>query len=439
MKKILVIIFMLFSFQVYGGEITVTRKTALGTATKLVEKEEYQDAYDLLKTFAFDIDTYESERLEIERLFLIAECLTRLKRYNEAITLYQKMLDYNPKLTRIRIELAHLYFLKEEWYRAERQYKIASADEMPIDTLQFLNYQRYLARKNRKWNAWFSFGVAPDNNINNAIGGDQCILTVFGVLCRKLDEPKKAVGYNVNFGGNYEFGITDGIKLKTELSNDINKYNISEYDETTTTFSIGPRFSFYNADIWLAGYYTKDWVDNTEYSSTKGLKLNTIFDFGKSYVWLNNSLSKTKYDDYPDISVDTYSLNTGYVYNFSSAFYLSLIYNYKHVSTQYAPHNENTYGLGGGYTFNNGLSIDLSWNKSFVKYKKERAYIKNLEIVELKENDTINNYSISLSNRHIDFYGFSPVITYTRQEKNSNVPEKNLNKNLYDITLTRRF
>lgn len=438
MKKILVIIFMLFSFQAYGGEITVTRKTALDTATKLVEKEEYQDAYDLLKTFAFNVDTYESERLEIERLFLIAECLTGLKRYNEAIALYQQMLDYNPKLTRIRIELAHLYFLKEEWYRAERQYKIASADEMPADTLQFLNYQRYLARKNRKWNAWFSLGVAPDNNINNAIGGNQCILTIFGVLCRKLDEPKKAVGYNVNFGGNYEFGITDGVKLKTELSNDINKYNISEYDETTTTFSIGPRFSFYNADIWLAGYYTKDWVDNAEYSSTKGLKLNTAFDFGKSYVWLNNNYGITGYEDY-NVSVKTYTLNSGYSYNFTSSLYASIRYGYSNTHTEYAPSNRNTYGVSVGYLFASRFNVDLSYTKSFINYKKERTYIKDLDIIELKEKDIINNYSISLSDRNIDIFGFTPIITYTRQEKNSNVPEKNLNKNLYDITLTRRF
>ena len=447
LKKIaLVLVFILFSAKMSMGQRIVTLNQAMNISQKLMDVSRYEEALDILKNFHYDIDTEQSTKYEIERLFLIGECLTNLQRYDEAIALYQKLLDYDNKLTRIRIELGNLYALKGEWYRAEKQFKIASADDIPADTKEYLNFQRYFSRKNRKWNAWFSFGAAPDNNFNNAIGGQQCIDTIFGILCRDLEKPKKAMGLEISGGGNYEFRIADGIKFKTELNANYDNYNIEgeddkkekDYDSISTTLSAGPRFSFYNVDMWLAGYYTKGWGGYRPFYDRYGVKLNTSFDFSKSYIYLNNRLSKLSYDDY-DIETDTYNFDIGYNYNFTSSLFATVRYGYENNQSTNFENYRYYYGIDLGYEFENGLGVELSYTIQDTKYKDSAYYIQHLTIEKLKEHDMIDSYSISLSDRHINIFGFTPIVTFTKEEHKSNIELKNFNKNLVSVSLSKRF
>lgn len=447
-KKIfLLLFFMLFNIGVVVGQQTVTLNQAMNISKKLIDNSHYEEALSILERFYYPSNTEETVKYEIERLFLIGECLTNLQRHDEAIILYQKILDYDNKLTRIRIELGNLYVSKGEWYNAEKQFKIASADDdIPESVKEYLNFQRYFSRKNRKWNAWFSIGAAPDNNFNNAVGGQQCINTVFGVLCRDLEKPKKAIGIEISGGGNYEFDIIDGVKLKTELNTNYDKYNIKNedneeeknYDNISVTLSAGPRFSLYNADIWLAGYYTKDWSGYKPFYGRYGVKINTSIDFSKSYIYLNNKFSKLNYDDYK-IETNTYNLDVGYNYNFTSSLYTTVRYGYENNQSTNFNNYSHYYNIGVGYDFKNGFGIDLSYTTQDTKYKDPAYYIQHLTIEKLKEHNTVNSYSISLSDNHINIFDFTPIVTFTRENHKSNIKIKNFNKNLVSISLSKRF
>ena len=446
-KKIfLLLFFMLFNIDVVVGQQTVTLNQAMNISKRLIDDSHYEEALSILEKFYYPSNTGETVKYEIERLFLIGECLTNLERYDEAIALYQKLLDYDNKLTRIRIELGNLYARKGEWYNAERQFKIASADDIPVNVKEYLDFQRYFSRKNRKWNAWFSVGAAPDGNFNNAVGGQQCINTMFGVLCRDLEKPKKAIGIGVSGGGNYEFNIVDGVKLKTELNTNYNKYKIKNgdgekeenYDNISVTLSIGPRFSFYNVDVWVAGYSTKNWSGYKPFYDRYGVKINTSVDFSRSYMYVNNKFSILDYNDYK-IETNTYNLDIGYNYNFTSSLYAIAKYGYENnQSTNYGNYRH-YYSIDVGYKFKNGLDISLSYMTQDTKYKDSAYYIQHLIIEKLKEHNTINSYSISLSNRHIDVFGFTPIVTFTKEKHKSNIEIKNFNKNLVSVSLLKKF
>ena len=105
----------------------------------------------------------------------------------------------------------------KQWYRADYHLRLAMAGaDLPDNVRQIMNYYRWIVRQNKNWNVWFNFGAAPDNNINNAIGGTECVNTIFGPMCRDLSDPESAIGYNFSLGGNYEFKLSDHWRWKSD-------------------------------------------------------------------------------------------------------------------------------------------------------------------------------------------------------------------------------
>ena len=72
---------------------------------------------------------------------------------------------------------------KKQWYRADHHLRLALAGkDIPENIKKQMLYYRYVARRNKNWNIWFNFGAAPDNNINQVTGGEECVSTEWGTF-----------------------------------------------------------------------------------------------------------------------------------------------------------------------------------------------------------------------------------------------------------------
>ena len=231
-------------------EITMTATQAMQIAGNLVDKGDYDTAEMILtKTPPMN-----SAELEIERRFLLGRIAEKRGDIDGAIEMYRNILDSQPNLARVRFELALCYMKNEQWYRADHHMRLAMAGrDLDPDVKKTMNYYRYMIRKNKRWNVWFNFGAAPDNNINNAAGGQECISTMFGMFCRNLAEPVSAVGYNLSLGGNYEFLLSDHWRRKSDAAIYTNIYDVHDYDDFYVSTSSGPRYIWNRGDIWVAG------------------------------------------------------------------------------------------------------------------------------------------------------------------------------------------
>ena len=201
-----------------------------------------------------------SGALEIERWFLLGRIAAYRDNFDDAIKIYRTILDTYPDLARVRFELAICYMKIGQWYRADYQLRLAMAGEdLSEDVRQMMNYYRYLVRQNKNWNIYFNFGAAPDNNVNNATGGTECIMTIFGPMCRNLIEPESAIGLNFTLGGDYEFRLADQWRWKSEAGVYSNIYNLHDYDDIYLYFGTGPRYIWSRGDVWLAGIGSRRW------------------------------------------------------------------------------------------------------------------------------------------------------------------------------------
>ena len=87
---------------------------------------------------------------------------------DEAIAAFRAILVDRPELVRVRLELAHAFFLKEEDSLARRHFEQVLAGTPPPAVAA--NIRRFLdiMRARRRWEAHFGLAVAPDSNLNAA-------------------------------------------------------------------------------------------------------------------------------------------------------------------------------------------------------------------------------------------------------------------------------
>ncbi len=430
-------------------EITMTGLEAVQLAGRLVEAGDYPHAMQILTK----MPQTGSLPVEIERWYLIAQVEQRTGNIDGAIKIYRKILDDQPDLSKIRYELALCYMAKERWYRADYHLRLAMAGkDIPEPIKQRMMYYRYIARKNKNWNVWFNFGAAPDNNVNQATGGKECILwhgMFYG--CSQNPEPEKALGYNLLLGGNYEFKLSDEHwRWKNDANIYTNLYNKPKYDDLYLSSSSGPRYVWENGDVWLAGVISRRWYgsqdhwnDWGEYNWAYGVKLDTNYDWTRKLSsGLMLRFMDNKYDDYGDfLNGQSYTVSQRFSYSFDSTKYIVLRGGVNRDTAKmdaYANWRYDT-GVGFGAALPWGFHTYLEPSFSWIRYDGERLAVKDESLKFLRAKDFVQRYALSISNNNFEIWGFVPTVTISYTDKDSNIHNRTYKKTTVEFTFQQRF
>lgn len=88
--------------------------------------------------------------------------------YRRAELLFHRILDRDPTLLRVRLELARTLYMEEKDEQADYHFGLAAARHPPVIVLRNITRFREAIRARRSWRFNVDFGVAPDSNINSA-------------------------------------------------------------------------------------------------------------------------------------------------------------------------------------------------------------------------------------------------------------------------------
>lgn len=419
--------------------ISMPHENVLSFAKDLIAQGKLDDARKVLLAKPYDV-----KELEIERLYLLAQVATMEHKYQEAIDIYYFILDHQPDIPNIRFRLAELYLKQEDWLRAEYHYRLALAHkDTPKEIQHRIKYALYYIRKNKNWNLWFNIGIAPDNNINNTTSGEQCVSTLFGVMCDTLDEPEKDVGLNVMLGGNYEFKLSDKWRLRNEFMVYNSKYSDKKYDDTYLYYTIGARYIHNKGDIFFGPTFSTRYLAHKSYNYSTGFMFETSYDITKQLnANLTLNYTPTYYDDYSDIldgDVKSARLRLFYALDSSKYFIFKTGYEYEKTKDETYTNDRINFALGFGAELPYGFHVYAEPSVLYTQYKGKRWTVDNYEFKQVKEHDTTQRYSISLSNRKISFMGFVPTLTYSYTDKSSNIWQREYEKSLIEFTIQKRF
>lgn len=425
---------------VQATEIAMTARQAIVLAGEMVQNGNLDTATQILLQLPQTGDV----ALEVERRFLTAQIAQKRGDFESAIKIYQSLLDKEPGLARVRFELALCYMEQKKWRRADYHLRLAMAGNGLSDDVRYLmNYYRYIVRQNKNWNVWFNFGAAPDSNVNNSIGGRECIMTMFGPMCRTLDKPEAAVGANFLLGGNYEFKLSDNWRWKSEASVYTNIYDKHDYDDLYLSLSTGPRYVWARGDVWLGAIGVRRWLGWERYNRAAGVRLDTNYDFTRKLSGgLYLRFMENAYDKYNDLlSGQSYSANIRLLYSFNARVYMvgrvgalrdvaaSETYSYWQPNVSIGigaelPWGFHVYGEPGGY---------------WTLYDKERWVVQDMRLRQVTEHDFTQRYAVSVSNNKLDIWGFMPTITFSYTKRESNIWQREFNKTAIEFTMQQRF
>lgn len=444
LKKLLFAFSILFlpMFALAEKNIAMSATDLVKFAGDLVHDGRYEAAQDIL----IKMPQTNNGPVEIERWYLLAQIEQRKGNIDEAIKIYRKILDDQPELTKIRYELALCYIAKKQWYRADYNLRLAMAGkDIPDNVKQAMMYYRYVVRQNKNWNVWFNFGAAPDTNVNQAVGGRECIIVdSHGTQwCRDLPEPESVVGKNLLLGGNYEFKLSDNWRWKNDAMIYMNIYDKHDYDDLFLSASSGPRYVWGRGDVWLSGVINRRWYGRERYNWSYGGKLNANYDFTRKISGgMTLRTMKNIFDEYGDyMDGYTYSASPYVSYSLDSTKYFVLRGNVDKETAKADAYANNRYGvsLGFGSVLPYGFNIYLEPNFSWTRYKGDRVYVKHHTARIGKEKDFFQRYSVSLSNSKFDIWGFVPTLTVSYTNKDSNIPSREYEKWTAEFTMQQRF
>ena len=164
---------------------------------------------------------------------------------DRAIATFRKMLIANPRLVRVRLELARAFFLKGEDGLARQHFERVLAGKPPAGVA--LNVNRFLAqiRARKLWSVRVGAAVAPDTNLG--AGSDERIIYIHGLPFRRNQEEltKSGVGISAWLGGEYQLPLTDRWRLRAGGDLNRREYRSNEFDRLNISGHVGPR--------WLIG------------------------------------------------------------------------------------------------------------------------------------------------------------------------------------------
>ena len=418
-------------------EITMSALDAVKLAGELIDNGNLDSAEQILTK----MPNLGGGPLEVERWFLLGRIAAFRNDFDTAIEIYRTILDAQPSLARIRLELAICYMKTEQWYRADYQLRLAMAGhDLPDNVRQMMNYYRYIIRQNKNWNVWFNVGAAEDNNVNNATGGTE---RVYGWLFRDLTEPESATGYNFQLGGNFEFRLSDNWRWKSEGGIYTNIYNKHKYDDIYLYASTGPRYIWSTGDVWAAAVASRRWYGWDAYNWSAGARLGINYDFtrrlsgGLSVQYTNN-----QYDYYGEyLDGDTYSVLAHLFYPITSNMYAILrggIVREGTVSETYSYWQPNV-SVGFGAEMPYGFNIYIEPMFYWQNYDGEQFTIQNDWPTFMTERDFIQRYSVSLSNNKLDIFGFVPVLVFSYTRRDSNMWQREYDRWAIEFTMQQRF
>jgi len=414
---------------------------AIDESAALISKGKAGDALRKL------LDVYPSAATEDDKTeiqFLIGMASARSGDNVTAEWVFRRILKNRPGLTRVRLELALLYFNTGRDTKADYHFRMAlGGRELPLEVRRKIAYFLYQIRYRKKWDGYLNLGIVPNSNVNNASAASMECINFLGIpLCRQLDPRRSAVGVS-GFGGieNYQ-RMSKNTRWKTTVTGGITAYSGGQYNIYSTGASTGPLYNFSRGFAGVYGGAARVWYGGKGLFYDRGPLAEFSYDLSSRVsVGVSGSFKFTNYDNplYDYLTgTDTFFMPTLY-YGLSSKSYILLKPAAEFMRTRYDWSDKNAYkiGVGFGTELPWGISIYAEPSYTYSRSRGERVY--TLFEPPQTRADASYNIDVRLLDRQINVYGFTPTLNYSYTDVRSNIKNMGYVKHTVEIGVTNRF
>lgn len=425
----LITILILTSSLLFGASVNEINKEA----TNFLKANEPSKSYNLLET------EYKKGNFDNQTLFLLGTSAKLQNDFDNAIKYFEELLSRDKGAHRVRLDLASLYYQKQNFDKAKELLLIVKSSNPPKKVGD--NIDNFLAAIEKgvpkNWNISFSLGYLYDSNVNAGPNTDTVLMynLPFTLSSDAQENSDQAIQYS--FGFNHIKQL-DTFAWQSSVGVNVTDYrNIHTLDSKSIYLSTGPSFKKEKATYSVPLIFNTSIIghQNRYYSISKGISPQMSYQL-KPNLSLSASLSlqnKTYYkaSDKESNSI-TFSPSTRYFLNQSSFVNLGAYFGKENSKTETSSNNSKGLNLGYYKAFNQKLNVYLSTSINQTDYDGiEVAYSKSREDTSKSLSGNFS-YFIEKINSNL-----SLNLSYTKNT--SNIEMYDYDRKQVGLTLSKSF
>ncbi len=364
---------------------------------------------------------------------------------DEAIAAFRAILVDRPDLVRVRLELAHAFFLKEEDSLARRHFEQVLAGTPPPAVAA--NIWRFLdiMRARRRWEAHFGLAVAPDSNLNAASGERTVFLdTPFGRLPFTLDgdvSRKSGIGVSLWGGGEYQVPLSSALRLRAGADASAREYKGGAFDRHSLSAHIGPRRLIDGStEASLLAVVDRQWTAGRPETDRFGVRLEgahrltpRLFMFAHASATRRNCRGCNHLDGPAGDAMLGASWAALPVLRLGG----HAGYNWTRANAGHWRNRGPRAGLGATLALPAGFTLGLRASLQRAAYQGQ-GFAHNT-IDRRPRRDETRSLSLSVHNRAVTVLGFSPRLSLIREERDTNAQTLDYKRNRAELSFVRQF
>lgn len=354
-----------------------------------------------------------------------------------AIAAFRAILTRDPSLNRVRLELARALFLAEDDEAAEHHFRIAQAAGLPPEAQRKVDAFLDQIKRRKRWAVDIGLGLVPDSNVN--AGTAARAVNLYGLPFTLEDSARKTSGIGVaaSLGGSVQAVIDRDTRLVMGGRLSLLDYQGGRYDDRAISAYLGPRFLTGAAsEVTTTAIASRRWYGGEGFSTGAGGRVEG--QIALSPRWLLSgavSLQHLAYDDISAFDGPVASAAAGLTYGLDEVSLVRLELAAMREQAHEEPFRNSQWVLGASYyrELPWGFGISLGGSVNFARYDSRLA-----AFGVTRHDDTLTG-RIALSNRAIELFGFTPVLTYLHTDRFSSIALYEFSRDRVEISFTRNF
>lgn len=363
---------------------------------------------------------------------------------NEAITALRDILAEQPQLVRVRLELARAFFLKGDDNLSRQHFeRVLAGNPVPAiasNIRHFLNKMR--AR--RRWSNYLTVSIEQNDNVNN---GAHNSTFLFGGAEFVRSEPQLAIGVGISTGADYNYPLNQSWHWRTGVDLFQNEYEDSKLERTYLGLRSGPRWLISRRSeaslqaiggfLYEAGEsHSREAGARVEFRQrvTPRFSVNTHTSWKQVHY---RFIPENRSGNIPDENQVTYELNGSYLFS-------PVLQGTARIGRRRDyPRNGNrhdrtrTLKVGLNKVFSKGWTVGISLEQIRDRYGTQRNVLDRGRGELRKDRRMIEQ--LSVLNRKLTVFGFSPQLVVTADRQESNIEVNKYKRTRADLRFVRQF
>ena len=352
----------------------------------------------------------------VERLFLLGQIEMQLGMPRRAAERFEAILARQPELTRVRLELAHAYFLTGRDDKARYHFTSSLADELPSSVEAVV--ERFLrgidARK--RWSVSLSASMLPETNRS-----DREEVLIGGVPFRLSEDARATSGAGglLSAGVSFSPVITDDMRGVLAASAAAKLYERSDWNDVSASGDLGLTRLYDNGSVSGGLRLGRRWVGGERYHRSLGPRAQARLRLsGSTHLGLALSAGYRWHDERRDRDGWHIAATPRLLHALDSRTSITTEPMFEVVRARTDHHSSRLLGFGATISraFDGGLFASLTTGAHVRRHAAKDPLFGNRQI------DRNFQLGVRVLHRSLRYDGFAPWIGYSLEWNRSSIP-----------------